>query len=494
MPISPCQVILCASLGLGLVVYEAAAQEAPRGRLDHSNALWWGQFQAQSAKRDEVFILDRGLLNRDRQGEGRSTQESASWTLGLGEGSAQFLEGRTDGRWQKTYQDHQLALTLGLQASLYQGSTAFQDLEAQYILIPPSTEEGEPAPGKGLPSRAIDRSVQWGTLLGLADTYRASPSLDLKVSTDLRADRFRFDDKRDTASELVSGGVGFSKRWQRYTWDTNAQRNRLTFEDKGGNGLGRNQQILDSVDSIFSTPLAGRLRLGLGYQYFTSTFSDTPSRSVAGPALSLARASDGRFAWEARASLLRETGNTERQGQVFGSLNVSLRLTPRSNLVASVSKEIDLLRYYQAFTADRLVLNGEQQFTIVQSLQWELINGRSRWSLQLVRTEQKFEAVRVDNQSALATVTLRLDRSSDLIQAFELRRNSEGEGDVLAQGERRFLKASQSYRYRFGGSSRLLARPYVSGEWAYERLLDGAVDVKVERYTVLLALGQEWLL
>lgn len=485
--------LLCAlSLGFSSWAETAVlAQEGPltaRRRIDHSNGIWTGVFRSDDAERRDSFLLDKASFSRDRQIEGRSEQQRADWTLGLGENAAHFATSSADSRWQRTLKDHQLAINVGLQASLFVASTAFQDLEAQYLL------ERNDVQDEGLPGQGVDRSLEWGLVLGVADTYRATPSLDLKAQVEARRNRFEFDaDRRDT-SELLSAGVGFSKRWQRINWDTNAELFQLTFRDQVNPDQPSRKQDLASFDSQLSTPLASRLRLGVGYRSFTTTFTDSPSRSIHGPSLSLQRQADGRFAWDARFSVLRETNNSEREGQSFGSLNLSFRISPRSNFVMIVSKEVDLLRYYQSFTADRLLLDTEQQYTFLQSLQWELLSGRSRWSILYVKTEQKFAGLLVNNESLSSAWTWKASRVSDYVQSIIWRRGQEGQ-NFDAGGARQVIKTSHGYRHFWGGGSRLQGyRPYGSLTLEYEHLRDGAINRTFERLSLLLALGQEWQL
>lgn len=457
-----------------------------QGKVDHSNAIWSALFRSGSKSRSETFLLDKMSLSNSRQVLGRTEEQAAEWTLGIGEDSAHFASGSASNRYQKTFKEHRVGLNLGLNASLFVKSTAFQDLEAQYLLF-----QADPN-GTNLPGRSIDRSLEWGTVIGVDDTYRASPSLDLKLNAEARQNRFEFDATRRETSELLSAGAGFAKRWQRFTWDTDAQRYQLVFRDQQGGG--KRQQGLASVSSNVSTPLAGRLRFGLGYQSYTSTFTESDDRSIHGPAVSLARQSDGRFAWEARLSLLRETGNSEREGQSFGSLNMSWRLSPRSNLVLIVSKEVDLLRYYQSYTADRLVLDSEQRYTLLQSLQWDLLSGRSRWSILYTRSEQRFAGLLVENASVTSSVFWKLSRISELTQELNLRRDQEGE-TLDQSGGRDVFRAVHAYRYSWGGGSRLQgSRPYAALALEYERLRDREIKRTFDRFSLLLSLGQEWLL
>ncbi len=474
-------------------------RETVQRRFDHSNAVWNARFwrDSPSEGEDVLFFLDRAQFNRNRQAEGRSQQQNLNWTLGLGKQSDHFAQLSADSVWQRRIADHQLTLTLGLNASLFKGSAAFQDLEAQYLLAP---VDGTTA---ATPGEAIERSQEWGIDFDLADTYRATPTLDLLFSTQARRNDYRLDTRRKDVTELVGVGAGFSKRWSRISWDTNGQAYQLSFNDLLSDDPGgrTRRQDLESLNSFISSAVSPRFRLGLGYQVLRTSFTDGERRQVEGPGLTLARSPDGRLGWEAQFSLLREQGALDTQGQGYGALSLNYLISPRSNLVLSVSKEVDLLRYYTSYTAENLLFDTEQQYTIQSSLAWNFQTGRSRWSLLVVKDEQRFIGAKVDNLSTTATSSYRLNRASDIQQRLELRRNREDATELglnlqetvlgaRSDGERQALIWTSSYRQRWAsGSARI--QPYFSIDLSYELLKLLQTGENLHRATITLGLGQE---
>lgn len=460
---------------------------------DHSNGLWAARFWQDKVGRgeDSFFLLDRGQFNKNREGEARSEQASVVWTLGLGEESEYFGQFNASGAWQRRVGPHQLTLNLGVDAAHFAGNAAFQDLEAQYLLAP-LDENGALTPG-----RTIEKSQEWGVDFGIADSFRVSPTLDLLGNVQARRNEYRLDARRRDLSELLLFGSGFSKRWSRVSWDTNAQISQLSFRDLQSEDPANDtqRQELSSISSFVSSALGPRLRAGLGYQLLESSFTAEEKRRVEGPGATLGQSSDGRFAWQARLSLLREQTSAASEAQAFGGLSFSYLLSPRSNLTFDLSKEVDLERSYSSITSEQLLLSSEQQYTVQTSLGWNFQTGRSRWALLLVRDEQKYLEGELDSLSASSSVSYRLSRASDFTQRLELRRNtSEALISTLTasadSSERRVLIASSSWRHRWAAGSASF-RPYVSLDFNYEVLNLRAIDENLYRATLILALGQE---
>lgn len=491
---------------LSLVAPELKAQtlletETLQRSFDHSNGVWAARFwqTSQPSGDERFFLLDRAQFNRTRQTEAKSTQESARWTLGLGEQSEYFAEVNASGSWQRRLGDHQLQLELGISGAHFEGTAAFQDLEAQYLLAALGEDPG------GAPGDSIEKSQDWGLDLGLADTYRVNPTLDLLLSAQARRNESRLDQRRRDRADLLVAGAGFSKRWSRVNWDSEGQVSQLSFQ----NLLSRDseartrRQDLSSLSSLFSTSLGPRLRAGIGYQLLQTSFTEGEKTQVEGPALSLARNSDGRLGWQARVALLKETTDDASEAQGFGAFSLSYLISPRSNLVLSFNKEINLEDSFTRLNSDRLLLTSEQEYTVQSSLAWDFQTGRSRWSLLLVQDEQSFAGGALDSSSASSSVSYRLSRATDLLQSLEIRRTrsnllseaarltlqEEGLLDTDSE-ERRALIWTSSWRHRWASGSAAM-RPYVSLDLSYEILSLAAIEENLYRASLMLAVGQE---
>jgi hypothetical protein len=468
----------------GLALWPALlhAQEAvgPAGSWQHANGLWLGWQRSEAEVDPSFYLVDNGSVQLNRSVPARSQVASLSWTLGAGERLERFalLDGQAI--WERSMGRHRLSLGLTAGGSVFLGSTRFANLEDQFILgreLSTETDEG-----------ATNR---WGAGINLTDTIALSRTVDLTLDASRQQSQLRIQDENQSESHIDSYGARLEKRWSQSSFQSSLRKTELDLgNDLNLPGLRAEQKVLD-MQARYLFPLAGRLNGSIGWQDLRSQGTDARDRQLSGPELGLAYTPLSSWSASILARALREKGDENSQGQLFGEANLAFRGDARNSFQLGLSRQIDLLTSYRVFADQNLLATDEQQDTVTGSAQWQHQRGRYRLTLSLVQSHQDFAESEADYSEL------------NLAQIYDVTRR--GQFSVTLGGRSsRFVAETPpvSIKRNFadlrlawqeimtGGLRPLGGRSFYRVETSYEYLDEEIAEVVAERLTFLVSLGQ----
>jgi hypothetical protein len=472
--------LLC---GLALFSGLLQGQDAGRsqGSWQHADGLWLGWQRSGSGTADHSFYLvDNGTVQLNRSVPERSQVVGLNWTLGAGERLERFalLEGQAI--WERAAGRHRFSLGLNAGGSIFVGSTRFANLEDQFILsngLSTGTGEG-----------TTDR---WGVGLTLADTIALSRTLDLTLDTSRQQARVRIENSDQSESTIDSWGARLEKRWATARFQSSVRKTEL---DLGNNladqGLRAEQNVVD-IQARMLFPLAGRLNASVGWQDLRSQGTDAADRQLSGPELGLAYTPLSSWSATIFGRALREKGNENSEGQLFGEANLAFRGDARNSFQLGLSKQIDLITSYRVFTVQNFVATDQQQNTVTGSAQWSLQKGRYRLTLSLVQSHQEFAQSQADFTEMNLTQVYDVTRRGQLSVILG-GRSSRFETDAPPVSiKRNFADLRLAWQEIMTGGLRPLGgRSFYRVETSYENLDEEITEVTAERLTFLVSLGQ----
>ncbi len=470
-------------LALTLLPGLLKAQDASRsqGSWQHADGLWLGWQRSGSNAADHSFYLvDNGTVELNRSVEARSQTARINWTLGVGERLDRFLllEGQTI--WERTLGQHRLSLGLTVGGSVFFGSTRFANLEDQFIL----SSGLDTGTGEGTTDR-------WGAGVTLADTIALSRTLDLTLDASRQQSQVRIADGNQTESTIDSWGARLDKRWVVARLQTSVRKTELDL----GNGLDdqnlRTEQSVLDLQSRLLFPIIGRLNGSVGWQDLRSQGHNAEERQLSGPELGLVYTPLSSWSASIFARALREKGNENSDGQLFGEANLAFRGDARNSFLLGISKQIDLTTSYRVFTVQNFVATDQQQSTVTGTAQWSHQRGRYRLTLSLVQSQQDFEQSQANFTEMNLTQTYDVTRRGQLSVALG-GRTSRFETDTPPVSiDRNFADLRIGWQELLTGGLRPLGgRSFYRLDASYENLDEEITDVSAERLTFLVSLGQ----
>ncbi|HET9241245.1 MAG TPA: hypothetical protein VFO10_28530 [Oligoflexus sp.] len=468
---------------LALVPWALEAQEPGRaeGSWQHANGVWLGWQRSGSAEADHGFYLvDNGAVTLNRSVPARNQLTRLGWTLGLGERLDRFVivDGQTI--WERTVGLHRFSLGLTVGGSVFYGSTRFANLEDQFIL------------SNGLDTgRGGGTTDRWGAGVNIADTISLSKTVDLTLDASRQESRLRLPDTDPTESTIDSWGARLEKRWVIAQFQGSVRKTELDLGDNGNVlELRTKQSVLDSQARLLF-PLVGRLNGSVGWQDLRSQGSNADDRQLSGPELGLAYTPLSSWRASIFARALREKGNENSEGQVFGEADLAFRGDARNSFLLSLSKQIDLTTSYRVFTVQNFVTTDQQQDTVTGTAQWSHQRGRYSLILNLTQSRQQFEQSEADFTEMNLTQTFDVTRRAQLSIVLGGRRNLFETDTPPVSIKRNFADLRIGWQEILTGGLRPLGgRLFYRLDTSYENLDEEITDVTAERLTFLVSLGQ----
>jgi hypothetical protein len=238
-------------------------------------------------------------------------------------------------------------------------------------------------------------------------------------------------------------------------------------------------------------PLAGRLNASVGWQDLRSQGTDAADRQLSGPELGLAYTPLSSWSATIFGRALREKGNENSEGQLFGEANLAFRGDARNSFQLGLSKQIDLITSYRVFTVQNFVATDQQQNTVTGSAQWSHQKGRYRLTLSLVQSHQEFAQSQADFTEMNLTQVYDVTRRGQLSVILG-GRSSRFETDAPPVSiKRNFADLRLAWQEIMTGGLRPLGgRSFYRVETSYENLDEEITEVTAERLTFLVSLGQ----
>jgi len=472
--------LLCA-LVLFPALLRAQAPGGAEGSWQHADGVWWGWQRVKSDAADHTFFLvDNGNVQLARSVPARSHVARLSWTLGVGERLDRFLllEGQTI--WERTVGQHRFSLGIDAGGSAFFGSIRFANLEDQFIL----SNGLELSASNGL----IDRL---GTGITIGDSIALSRTLDLILDASRQQTQVRNSGEKQSQSEIDSWGARLEKRWVIARLQASARKTEL---DLGNNQEAENLKVKQNVLDIQARllfPLLGRLNGSIGWQDLRSAGSNAEDRQLSGPELGLAYSPESAWSASVFARALREKGNEESDGQLFGEANLAFRGDARNSFLFGLSRQIDLTTSYRVFTVQNFATTDEQRSTVTGRAQWAHQRGRYGLTLSLVQSRQEFAQSEADFTETDITQIYDVTRRGQLSATLGAR-SSRFETDAPPVSIRRnFADLRIGWQEMLTGGLRPLGgRTFYRVDVSYENLQEEITDVAAERLTFLLSLGQ----
>jgi hypothetical protein len=372
------------ALLLGLALFpgllRAQAPGASEGSWQHADGLWLGgQKSRPGGASHTLYVVDNGTVQVNRSGPDRSHVAGVNWTLGLGERLDRFVEIDGQNTWERTIGRHRFSIGLNAGGSLFYGSTSFANLEDQFILSNALTL-----------TRIEGVTSRWGTTLTLADTIALTKTMDLTLEGSQQQSRGSVNGEEQNENTLESWGVQLDKRWANARLQASVNQTGLQqYNDVEGQNLQAGQDVMD-IQARLLFPLVGRLNGSIGWQDLRSLGSDGSERRLSGPELGFVH--EPRASWSATvfARALRESGNDESDGQIFGEANLTWQGNAQNSFSLGLSRQIDLTTAYRVFTDQNIVLTDEQRYTVTGQVEWAYARGRYNMTLTLIQSEQQF--------------------------------------------------------------------------------------------------------
>jgi hypothetical protein len=469
--------------GLALFPGLLKAQDASRseGSWQHADGLWLGWQRPGGGVADHSFYLvDNGTLELNRFALARSQVARLNWTLGLGERFERFVIVDGQAIWERAVGRHRFSLSLNVGGSIFYGSTRFANLEDQFILSNALTN--------GTDADITDR---YGVGLTLSDTVALSRTVDLTLDVNRQQSRVRIPDSNESESTIDSWGAGLEKRWATARLQGSVRRTELDLGNgEGDENLRVEQSVLDSQARLFF-PIQGRLNGSIGWQDLRSQGRNAEDRQLSGPELGLAYTPLASWSATVFARALREKGNENTDGQLFGEANLAFQRDARNSFLLGLSKQIDLTTSYRVFTVQNIAATDQQQSTVTGTAQWSHQRGRYRVTLSLLQSRQEFE------QSDANFTEMNLTQIYDVTRRGQLSvalggRTSRFETDVPPVSiHRNYADMRIGWQETLTGGLRPLGgRTFYRIDASYENLDEEITDVSAERLTFLVSLGQ----
>jgi hypothetical protein len=473
------------ALIFALALFPAAlkAQEPGRaeGSWQHADGVWLGWQRSGSEEADHGFYLvDNGTVTLNRSVPARSQVTRLGWTLGLGERFERFVivEGQTI--WERTVGFHRFSLGLTVGGSVFYGSTRFANLEDQFIL------------SNGLDTGA-DGGItdRWGAGVTIADTISLTKTVDLTLDASRQQSRVRVPDTNETESTIDSWGARLEKRWVIAQFQSSVRKTEL---DLGNNAnvqdLRTQQSVLDAQARLLF-PIVGRLNGSVGWQDLRSEGNNGEDRQLSGPELGLAYTPLSSWRASIFARALREKGNENSEGQIFGEANLAFRGDARNFFLLGLSKQIDLTTSYRVFTVQNFVTTDQQQDTVTGTAQWSHQRGRYTRTLTLTQSRQQFEQSEANFTEMNLTQTFDVTRRGQLSMVLGGRRSRFETDTPPVAINRNFADLRIGWQEILTGGLRPLGgRLFYRLDTSYENLDEEITDVTAERLTFLVSLGQ----
>jgi hypothetical protein len=470
-------------LTLALFPVALKAQEPGRaeGSWQHADGVWLGWQRSGSVEADHGFYLvDNGTVTLNRSVPARSQVTRLGWTLGSGERFDRFVlvEGQTI--WERTVGLHRFSLGLTVGGSVFYGSTRFANLEDQFIL------SNRLAMGAG--GGTTDR---WGAGVNIADTISLSRTMDLTIDGSRQQSHVRVPDANQNEGTIDSWGARLEKRWVLAQFQSSLRKTEL---DLGNNGnvqeLRIRQNVLDGQAKLLF-PIVGRLNGSVGWQDLRSTGSNAEDRQLSGPELGLAYAPLSSWRASIFARALREKGNENSEGQVFGEASLAFRGNAQNFFLLGLSKQIDLTTSYRIFRVQNFVITDQQRETVTGTAQWAHQRGRYNLTLILTQSRQDFEESQANFTEMNLTQTFDVTRRGQLTVVLGGRTNRFETDTPPVSIHRNFADLRIGWQEILTGGLRPLGgRLFYRLDTSYENLDEVITNVTAERLTFLVSLGQ----
>ncbi len=461
----------------------AQAARRDEGSWQHSDGIWWGwQRSAADPVEQSFFLIDDGNVQLTRGEAGQNQLSRMNWTLGLGKDLNRFILLKATSSLQRALGRHQLSLDLDGGGSLFLGSTRFTGLEDQFL-----TNNGVGfSDGKG-------RTDRVSSDINLADRIALTRSLDLTLDANHQESRVDVNAERQSQSIVQSLGSRVEQRWLRGSLQASARKTELELRSQLGvlPNLSKSQQEVLDMQARLIYPILGHFSGSLGWQDLQSKAPGVDDLRLSGPELGLLYTPFASWSGFAFVRVLKEDGNQQSEGQIFGEANLAWRSDSSNNFVFTTSKQIDLLTSYRIFTAQSLVSTEAQRSTVSSQLQWLRQRGRYRLNLSLSQSRQEFEQSRNRFEELSLTQGYSLSRliELDLTITESLTRFLTDASTAAAR--RQNLNAKLGWQHILPGGLRPFgARSFYRLDLSYENLQERILSVRAERLTFLASIGQ----
>ncbi|MBC7531315.1 MAG: hypothetical protein H7318_07035 [Oligoflexus sp.] len=403
-----------------------------------------------SVERNSVFV-DQRLLYWDL-----GISSDYSGTIGT-----RLLEGRV-------YGSHRLSLELAWNGRAYRGDGA--GLEEIY--------QAASRLAKDFTVFEIPKTQRTDGTVRAADSIRIGRQSSFAIVGEFHQDHYLIQDALDDGSVYEAGtlrsqiGLGRDQ-----SLETTLKRSVVLYRDHRNHF--QQGQDLNEGESQIIQPLSAHYLIGVGLRSFDGDRN--------GPLLTLTRKPDERANGQLKVSYL--SGND--YNQLLGSLRSQYLWTRQLKMTLNLEEGVDLLASYGSNTTTNQSRDREQKLSRAYEMDWAYEQKFSTYALILISNRQDFSSAKFTQQQARLQFDHRLNPLDKIFIAGAYRHADE-QGQIAKPIDRRFASLSSDWRHYWGLDSRLFgAKSFGQVGMSYERLWEG--ERELERKSLSLALGQEWL-
>jgi hypothetical protein len=312
----------------------------------------------------------------------------------------------------------------------------------------------------------------------LGDTIRLGTQSSLAVSGEFRQDHYQIKDALDDGSVYEAAAV----RWQlglgrESSLDSSFRRSVIIYRDHR-NDFDQSQD-LNEAEVQYLQPISTDYIGGIGYRSLDGEKN--------GPLVSVTRKPDVRLQAQGRLSYLIDGD----ESQTLASLRSQYLWTRNLRMTLNLEQGIDLLASYGSLTTNNQTRDRQQRLNRAYEMDWAYVTRYSTYSLVLISNRQDYADSQFSQQEGRIQIDYRVNTLDRLISALAFRGVSE-KGQVANPIDRRYGSVSGDWRHYWGLDSKLFgAKSFMQIGLRFERLWEG--EGELERRSLTLALGQEWL-
>jgi hypothetical protein len=467
-------------LSLSAFSLRAQSPDLSQGTFEHSNGLWLGWQRSNPGQAEQSFFLtDNGSILLNRGDEGQNDAKSLTWNLGLGRSLDRFIIVQGQSAWQRTAGRHRFTLGLDGGGSVFWRAIRFAALEEQFLLTS--------GVGFAATEGRIDRL---GAGIQVSDSIAVTRNLDVLLDASHRESQTSVDGQTQNRSKIDSWGSSLSQRWTRGGLQASIQRSELELQNSPPAAeLFAEQSVLD-IQARMIFPLFGRINGSIGWQDLSSTATGVSKQRQAGPELGLNYPPFSAWSGSLLLRALNASGAEANEAQIFGEANIAWRSDAANNFTLAISKQLDLLASFRAFTVENLVASDQQLSTVSQQIRWQHQRGRYTLSLSLLENRQQFAQSVADFTEVIFNQILSVTRRAEINVGITSRQSQFKTDTPPIRTERVVTDIQLGWQEVLAGGSRPFGgRNFYRFDVSYENLQERIINLRAERLTFLASFG-----